>query len=361
MKTLLVGLSADGHRKQYLEYIAKVIDQDDNAILLCPETCINDFDIACKRIMKTKFEGKRTLIQYFLMLFQIKKIAIEEKVDIIHFLEGDEIYRFFGLGLEMFLRFRVVITFHHLYTDTWRNFAIKLIMSKIDCSVVHTKLLAEYYSSAVKKALIKHIEYPVFDYDKLLAISPSIAKKEYSLPLDKKIVGLLGGTQRYKGYHFLLENLGDLKKENIHFFFAGVERDYTYNQIKDALEKNTVEGTIVLRKLTSYEFRCAVQACDIILLPYGREFNGASGPLAEGACAEKLIIGSDYGSLGSLICDNHIGYTFEVENGKDLINVLNQVEEKEYKYDEVAKKYQKSLRPEFFGEAYLKIYNQLLA
>ncbi|MCI8375978.1 MAG: glycosyltransferase [Lachnospiraceae bacterium] len=234
-------------------------------------------------------------------------------------------------------------------------------MSKIDCSVVHTKMLAEFYSSQLKRSFIKQIEYPVFDYEELLKISPVTAKKEYSLPLDKKVIGLLGGTLRYKGYHFLLENLQYLKREGIYFLFAGNERDYTHSQIETALKENHVEGTVILRRLTSYEFRCAIQASDIILLPYGREFNGASGPLAEGVCAGKTIIGSDHGSLGSLIRDNHIGYTFETENGQDLIRVLNQVKEKDFLYDKTAEEYRKSLQPEFFGEAYLKVYRKLLS
>ena len=360
MKVLLVGLSSDGHRKQYLEYIAAVVSQHNQAVLLCPKACADDFCVTDKRVMKTEFEKKRTGKRYVQMLFQIRKAAIEEKVDIIHFLEADEIYRYFGFGLEILSKFRLVMTFHHLYTENWRNTAIQSIMRKIDCSVVHTKMLAEFYSTQLKHSHIKQIEYPVFDYEELLKISPIMAKMEYSLPLDKKIIGLLGGTLRYKGYHYLLENLQYLKKEGIHFLFAGNERDYTQSQIKEALEKNEVEGTVILRKLTSYEFRCAIQACDIILLPYGKEFNGASGPLAEGVCAGKRIVGSDHGSLGSLIGENHIGDTFESENGNDLIRVLNQVKESEFVYDEVAAEYQRSLRPEFFGEAYLQVYRQLL-
>lgn len=360
MKILLVGLSSGGHRKQYLDYIAGAVAHQGEAVLLCPEDCVNDFQIAYKKTMKTRFAEKRTFKRYLQMLIQIQKTAVEEKVDIIHFLEADEIYRYFGFGLHLLSKFRVVMTFHHLYTDNWRNLAIKSIMNKVDCSVVHTKVLAKYYASSVKRSLVEHIEYPAFDYDKLKEILPLTAKKEYSLPLDKKVVGLLGGTLRYKGYHFLLDHLRDLEKDGYHFFFAGIEYDYTQSQIKEALEKNDIEGTVILRKLTSYEFRCAVQASDIILLPYGKEFNGASGPLAEGTSVGKIIIGSDHGSLGSLIQENHIGYTFESENGKDLIRVLNQVKENEFVYDEVAAEYQRSLRPEFFGEAYLQVYRQLL-
>jgi glycosyltransferase involved in cell wall biosynthesis len=360
MRILLVGLYSDGHRKQYLEYIAEAVEQQNNqAILLCPEACVNDFNVPNKRAMKIKFAEKRTLKRYFEFLSQIRRVASEEHVDIIHFLEADEIYRYFGLGLRKLSRFPVIMTFHHLYTDNWRNSAIKAIMNSISGSVVHTEVLAKHYASLVKNSQVKHIEYPVFDYDKLQEILPTAAKKEFELPLDKKIVGLLGGTMRYKGYHFLLENLKDLRGEGYHFFFAGIERYYTHKQIKEALDRNNIEGTIVLRELTSYEFCCAVQASDIILLPYGKEFNGASGLLAEGVCAGKTIIGSDYGSLGALIRENHIGYTFEVENGRDLIQVLNQAKKKEYKYDQVAMKYQNYLQPQLFGEAYLQMYYQL--
>lgn len=363
MKILLAGLSSNGHRKEYLEYIAKKIRPHAQVLLLYPKSCIDDFNIADKRILKTTFHEKRTLFAYLQMLRQIQNIAVSESVDIIHFLEADEIYRYFGIGLTYLSQFRVVMTFHHLYINNWRKYAIHRIMEKIDCSVVHTNVLAEYFSALVKHSVVRHIEYPAFDYDELGETSPIEAKKMFGLPSDHTIIGLLGRTSDYKGYCFLLDYLSDLsdyQKEKLHFFFAGEEGEYKYDQIKKSLEHNNISGTTIPRKLTAHEFQCAIQASDIILLPYGKVFNGASGPLAEGVCAGKMIIGSDYESLGALIRDNHIGYTFKAENGHDLMRVLNELTEKDFIYDQIAVEYQKSLNPTYFGNSHLKMYRSLV-
>ncbi len=359
MKIMLIGLSSDGHRKTYLEYIYTAIRFHAQVVLLCPASCIGDFDIPDKRVLQTTFHKKRTLPAYLQLLRQIRAAADAEAADIIHFLEADEIYRYFGAGLSLLSGFYTVMTYHHLYINNWRKHAIRRIMEKIDCSIVHTNVLAEYFSALVKHSAVRHIEYPAFDFDELRQISPAEARNNFCLPAGKTIIGLLGRTSGYKGYHFLLEHLSDLsarQKENFHFFFAGEEGEYKYTQIEKNLTENNINGTTIPRKLTVYEFQCAVQACDIILLPYGKAFNGASGPLAEGVCAGKMIIGSDYESLGTLIRDNHIGYTFEAENGHDLIRVLNALKQENFVYDQTAAEYQKSLNPAYFGKAYMQAY-----
>lgn len=78
-----------------------------------------------------------------------------------------------------------------------------------------------------------------------------------------------------------------------------------------------------LKWLSREEYIDSIVASDYIILPYTREFNGASGPLAEGVVANKVIIGSNYGSLGKIITENELGYTFEVENSEDLANVID--------------------------------------
>ena len=73
-----------------------------------------------------------------------------------------------------------------------------------------------------------------------------------------------------------------------------------------------------------------------------------------------MIIGSDYESLGALIRDNHIGYTFRTENGEDLIHVLNELKDECFTYDQTAIEYRKSLNPTYFGNSHLAMYRSLV-
>ena len=62
---------------------------------------------------------------------------------------------------------------------------------------------------------------------------------------------------------------------------------------------------------------------DIFVLPYRKEFDGASGPLTEAVVREKMIVSSDHGSLGKIVNSNHLGITFESENSKELEKALS--------------------------------------
>mgnify|MGYP000270178661 CR=1 FL=1 len=58
---------------------------------------------------------------------------------------------------------------------------------------------------------------------------------------------------------------------------------------------------LYLNYLSDEELEMAFQAVDVIVLPYRKTFNGASGPLGEGVGKEKMIIGTNYGSIGDII------------------------------------------------------------
>lgn len=116
----------------------------------------------------------------------------------------------------------------------------------------------------------------------------------------------------------------------------------------------------ILRYLTDSEICTIVSASDIVVLPYRKIFDGASGPLVEGVAYGKTIIGPNHGSLGQIIKDNHLGYTFESENVDDLARTINKALSEKFTYDEYAEKYQKSLKTSYFIRSYTEIYKKLL-
>ena len=73
----------------------------------------------------------------------------------------------------------------------------------------------------------------------------------------------------------------------------------------------------------------------------------------------KTIIGPNHGSLGQIIKDNHLGYTFESENVDDLARTINKALSETFIYDEYAKKYQSSLSVDSFIDSHKNLYDGL--
>ena len=115
----------------------------------------------------------------------------------------------------------------------------------------------------------------------------------------------------------------------------------------------------LLKFLSDEEFQYALNATDIITIPYRKVFNGASGPLGEGVYLEKCIIGPCHGNLGDTIEKNHLGYTFLSEDVNSLAETLNKALKTEFKPDEKYKEYKNSLDVESFLKSYAELYNSL--
>lgn len=356
MKILYVEHSLSGHRKKYLENLTNDFNKENcYTIIISPE----DNNVLKKHrnieIINSNFVKKRTLLEYKKMLETVLRVANEEKVDIIHFLDGDLYYRFFGLYMNRLKKYKVIITFHHLYTYGWRKRAIKRILKKIDYGVVHTQFLKEQFNK-MRCNNIYHVEYPVFEYDKIISLNKNECRKNLGLNNNEIIITVLGGTHKYKGLNILLEALNSVN-EDFRLLIAGKESDFSKEYIEQHISNYKEKVTLMLRRLSDEEYNSVLVSSDIIMLPYLKIFNGASGPLADGVVASKMIIGSDYGSLGDLINKNCIGYTFKIGDSDSLASLLESVLiNNKFKYNDTAIKYKKSLHVDFFVDKYKKLY-----
>lgn len=338
MRILYVDICLRGHRVQYLQALTQ---NNPGCIALLPEK--ND-KIPCEQIiMGSGYDKKRDVLTYYRWLREIIKIVKERKIDIVHFLCGDALYRFFGIGFGS-IPVRVIVTFHHMQFNTVRNISLKMIFSRISDGIVHTDHLKEELNR-LSIQNVKKIQYPVFDVSEI--IDSSCAKSKLGLPLDRPVIVILGGTQKYKGLDILLEALKKVKQP-FYLYITGVERDISLDYIikesdsyKDSVKYN-------MKHLTDEEYQVALSATDYIVLPYRREFDGASGPMIEGVWNRKPIIGAEHGSMGSVIKKHHLGATFLTENPDDLASVLNQVLSEHLTWTDEAELFRREITVEHF-------------
>lgn len=344
MKIMYVDGSVDGHHLTYVNCLLKAAEEGSFAVL--PN---GDGDIEGKNI-RLPFKSIRSMKDYNAWIKRLYCIAKEEKPDIIHFLDGDTMMRHFGHGLGKLEKDRVVFTYHHLFPGKLREISMKKMLHNAAAGVYHTKEIAE----TVKKYGCKNvyqITYPCF-----LEQPIGCVKKYQNRP---PVLLALGGTRNDKGLDILLESLKEVK-EPFHLIIAGKAEDYDEKFVEEACKSYRSQVDIQLRFLTNEEVEFFLKKADIIVLPYRKVFDGASGPMSDGIYLGKTIVGPDHGSLGDQIRNFHVGYTFESENRKSLTKCIEKSLQNICIYDETAQRAQRELQPEFFVKKYHDLYDEII-
>lgn len=348
MKILFVDISLTGHRLVYLKAFENL---SNDCFALLPE--VTDKLKMSQFIISGGFNKKRNLRNYKKFIEQICWLVKEKKIEVVHILCGDALYRYFGMGLQH-IHARLYITYHHMDFRGLKRLSIKKLFQYSTAGIVHTKsLFNELSSNSIDNKY--HIEYPMLD--RLSKHSVQEARVKLGIKKEGYVIGVIGGTQRYKGLNFLLEALNNIK-EICTLFIAGVIRDYDELYIRNTLHNKNVKLSLMLRELTPEEFADAVQASDIIALPYTFEFDGASGPLVSGLFHKKIILASEHGSLGYMVNNYKLGKTFKTEDADSLSEVLNDMLENMPEFSKEAEEYTHSLSVENFQKKHKQMYNE---
>lgn len=348
MKIFYIDTSTDGHHQEYASCLIGSNAITTNQVIAL--TAYYDKYNIKQYIIKLE---KKNIIKYLHEMFKLRKIILNEKPDIIHFLNGDIFYKHFGIGLKMFIKYNTIITFHHIRRSKLRDISIKHIFKKIDVGIVHTKsILNDLIKMNINN--VNHVEYPYFcDRENLIQ---EMTKEQFGFKKENPVLLALGGTRYDKGLDILLEALNYVK-EPFQLLIAGKEEWFKSEFIKEKIINYNNNTVVVLKYLTNDEVNKCIQVSNIIVLPYRKVFNGASGPLTKGVALQKMIIGPNHGSLRQIINENHLGYTFEAENIQSLANTISLALKSDFIYDNFAIKYRDSLTPDRFYKAYNKIYN----
>lgn len=349
MKIMYVDIVLDGHHLSYLNALIK--KNDNECCIVAPEKVVG----MCEEqyvFSKMDFLNKK-INKYYKWINEVYNFASYAKPDVIHFLYGDVFYKYFGLGLKKFTnKYKTVVTFHGFRTNKISQLSMKRIFHNISIGVVHTQLIEEKIK-LMGVNNVSHIEYPHFSSS--LNVSNSGIKEEFGIKTDAPVLGCLGSTRYDKGLDILLKALKEVKNP-FELLIAGTEDFISKEMIIELSKEYSSKVHIMIKYLSEEEFEKALVVSDIIVLPYRKVFNGASGPLGEGVWKEKMIIGPDHGSLGDIIKKNHLGYTFLSEDSKDIASTINRSLNQPFEYDVIAQKYRKSLTVEEFATQYKKIY-----
>lgn len=347
MKVLLSERGLDGHRRSYMEGLLGISGME--FFIISPENVGVD---------SNHFFALKNTDDYFEWTALMKKVINDNNIDVLHILDGDSIMKWFGYGFRK-LKVKIIITYHHFFPGTIRRISYY-------CMCDRGRNIAIAHTNSVKKSLVKdgiknvrQINYPAFNYNRFAHHNIEMCKKKYNVPLNVPTIGIVGGLSKYKNIITFL-NIMEKYKGDFYILISGKENDITREQVENAVHSYEDKVNLNIRYLNDQEYEESIIASDIIYCIYGDEFDGASGPMTDGVCGEKLILACNHGSLGEIVSENCIGITADCNNELDILEktglALNLV--RDFKYEEKAIKYKESLKPLVFQERYKKIYSE---
>ena len=347
MKLLLVESGTTGHRLLYHQAIINYVGNK-NCVLVTPQK-VNS--VCCDQIIPKEINlCPRTLTEYIRWIRYIKKIASEREVNVIHFLDGSILFRFFGLCLWRFNNFKTIVTFHHIRNSIWHNLSMRLILLHISFGVVHTeKLYNRFYYNNVKL-----IHYPHFPSGQIFSKYES--REYYSLKQDDFVFLYLGATRYDKGADILVDSLRYVKNTKATVLIAGEEAAFSEEELKK-INGSQIVINYQMRHLSEDEWNMALSACDCVVLPYRKIFTGASGPLVEAVWNRKMIIGPNSESIGDIIEKHELGKCFVAEDTVDLAKVLEEAVNLDFIISDRYKLFLEETSVKRFNERYSEIYS----
>ncbi|MDJ0581301.1 glycosyltransferase [Crocosphaera sp.] len=181
--------------------------------------------------------------------------------------------------------------------------------------------------SKFKTDKISYLPDPVSK--KYQEIDNKVLRKKYQISQEKVIFLLFGSLSERKGMNQLLKSillLSDQECQQICLILAGkinnletqnvelLQERINYVQDKKPIQLIQDNQFIPDAKLSEY-----FQLTDIVLITYPRHV-GMSGVLLLASAYEKPVLASNYGLVGKLVNNHHLGITINATNPEEIAN-----------------------------------------
>ena len=353
MKIAYVDVELSGH---HINYLTALFNANPKAIALIPQKLEMLPEHRQFVIPDTNALYKHPF-RYLHWLSEIYQIAVRENVDIIHFLYGDAFVRYFGFGLLKFKKYKPIVTFHQIRRHWLKDISLRRLCKRINIGIVHTeKLKSDFRKMGIKN--IEQIEYPCFSNYYSEGATKKI-RKRFNIKDNVPVLLLIGMVTRYKGLELLVEALTKVT-EDYHLIVCGYNQEFSNSEIESFKTKLGNKVTFDLHYLSETEYGEYLSGCDIVMLPYSKRFDGASGPLVDAVSLRKPVIASNHESLGDIVTKHSLGLLFEAENIQSLQLVLQRALSKGIFWNKAAEQYREFIvHIDYFIKANEEIYNKI--
>lgn len=215
----------------------------DNSYL---ENKLNDLNI---EVVNYLYYGKKNIFNVF---FKVLRLFIKERPDVVHCHLFDACL--VGLPAAWLTRVNNRIYTRHHSTNNWEYFPKIVKYDKlfnllstniISISNIVTNVLVKMEKVKLKKIVLIHHGFNLIDFDNVGIERIDLIKNKYSIPENRKIIGVISRYVELKGVHYIIKAYSELLKEDSSFFLILVNPSGNYkSEISALLNKLPVNSYI---------------------------------------------------------------------------------------------------------------------
>lgn len=209
----------------------------------------------------------------------------------------------------------------------------------------------------IVEKLKQRINKPIITFPDFADNSPpemdcNLVKKILLKANGRKIIGLVGGQDKRKGFLTLLR-VSQKSNSSWFFIFIGELIESTFEkkellEIKSTIQKNPENCLFNLTRIpTESQYNAIIKSCDILYCVQ-ENFLHSSNTLTKAAIFKKPVISGNDHCIGERVKDFNLGYRIEAGNINQCVDLLESVN-KEFLINEF------SIKPDF--ESYQKLHS----
>jgi len=224
--------------------------------------------------------------------------------------------------------------------------------------IVHHTSLVTPLREMMRGSEITAIPYPIHELPKVPDNEVGQFRDALGLRREDKLILCFGATRYDKGADLAASALAMLH-DQYHLLIAGEPAHFDNDFFSKREAELGVRGRLhrILRFLSEEEASLVFHACDIVLLPYRRNFGGQSGPLMQGASIGKTIVAADLPAISDTIQTYQLGSVFSCESVEDMVHSILSLKDRRCPED-CLKKFLESHSPWSFANAHREIYTR---
>ena len=182
--------------------------------------------------------------------------------------------------------------------------------------------------------------------------------------LQEKLIFLFAGNiGRVQGIKSLMESIGKIENENIHFLFAG--GGAMESHIKEEIEKEQLKNITMLGRYNRVDQVNILNACDVGIVSLSEGMYGLGVPsktynlLAAGK--PILYVGDTGSEIDLLVKESKIGWSVPSDNSEELVKMITQIYESKNTISEMGKTSRNLAETKFTKSKVCSRFNQILS
>lgn len=290
-----------------------------------------EVDVLPYPIMRRKYFNPKGILKYGKGLIkygkQLSKYAREKQIDIIHtntsaVLEGSYVSKKCHIP-QLWEIHEIIVNPKIMYKVT-----SKLISKYATLTVTVSKAVQSHlYNSGYFKPNSIKVIYNGVDANRFNPNNEkNYLKKEWGIPDDAQIIGMIGRVNRWKGQHDLLKAAYILleKYQNLYVVLVGSAfegEEWREKELKDEIEKFKYKDRIIFSGYRN-DTENIHSLLDIFVLPSTNP-DPLPTVVLEAMASGKPVVGYKHGGICEMVKNGYNGFFAEVNNPEDLAAKLD--------------------------------------